>query len=199
MRKQSNKKGVVRVAAGFATILVLSMGAFSYFTNYQTKQLAARAGTLTTTITGETEDLTNGLTILNPGDANPLCFTVNNTGSKSADIKAVMTVKSELPLTENAHEYKITDKSGTELSGVLSEDKTVLVYTVDDVVLQGSVECGESDGNISSCQYDYRFVMDKNAKNIWQGSEVEVKIETFAKQHRNTSSLGNDWTEIVEK
>lgn len=41
--------------------------------------------------------------------------------------------------------------------------------------------------------------MDEDAKNIWQGSDVIVKIEVFAKQHRNTDSLGEDWINIVEK
>lgn len=33
----------------------------------------------------------------------------------------------------------------------------------------------------------------------WQGVTSDVKIEVFAKQHRNTSGLGSEWVNIVEK
>ena len=76
--------------------------------------------------------------------------------------------------------------------------KTV-VYTVDTVTLDGSVEKDASPA-ASSHVYDYQFVMDDGAKNVWQGKAVDVKIEAFAKQHRNTTSLdASDWTGIVEK
>ena len=42
-------------------------------------------------------------------------------------------------------------------------------------------------------------LMDANADNSWQDSNVTVTIDLYAKQHRNTSELGTDWTAIVEK
>lgn len=138
---------------------------------------------------------------MNPGDSNPLTFTVNNTGEKSMDIKAVMTVKAPQAFTEADHEYKITTPEGTELNGVLSEDKQTITYTIDDVALAGSIENdADTDGSTeTSHKYDYKFAMDEDAKNSWQGVTSDVKIEVFAKQHRNTSGLGSDWTNIVEK
>lgn len=196
--KKNTKRRLIRGAAVAAAISALSMGAFSYFTDYKTADITGTAGTLTTTMTGVTTDLTKGLTILNPGDSNPLQFTVNNTGNKSADIKAKITVKAEKAFTDADHEYKVTDASGKELAGVLSTDKKTITYTIDDVILNGSVET-ESGSTKTSHMFDYRFAMDQDAKNAWQGTKVDVKVETFAKQHRNTSGLGADWTAIVEK
>ena len=138
-----NKK---RIAALGATVLATGAvvgGTLAYFTDYDSKDLAAKAGTVSMDISDDTTDLTNGLTIINPGDSNPLEFTVSNTGEKSIDVKAVMTVKAPQAFTEADHEYKITDTDGTELEGVLSEDKQTITYTIDDVALAGSVENDE--------------------------------------------------------
>lgn len=197
-----NKK--VRIMAAALMVFALVCGAFSYFTDYASKDLSATAGTLTIDMTNATADLTNGLTIMNPGDSNPLSFTVNNTGSKSADVKAVITVKADQAMTEADHEFKVTDVNGTELQGTLSADKTTMVYTIDDKIINGSVETdvvtrGLSD-DTKSYTYNYQFAMDADAKNIWQDKGASVKIEAFAKQHRNTTSLdAADWTQIVEK
>lgn len=115
-----NKKRIITLGAvAIATVAVLG-GTFAYFTGYDSKNLTAKAGTLTVELTGATEDLTDGLTVINPGDSNPLTFTVSNTGEKSMDVKAVMKVTAPQAFTESAHEFKITDDAGTELTGVLS-------------------------------------------------------------------------------
>lgn len=193
--KMKTTKKIVTSCASIAIIATLMMGAFSYFTDYQTKTLQASAGTLDLEMTDATEDLTAGLTILNPGDANELTFTASNTGEKSMDVKAIITVTADQAMNESDYQYKIT-KGGTALNGTLSDDSKVLVYTIDDVTLSGSVE---EDGDDTSYKYDYLFEMDADADNSWQNSDVEVKIELYAKQHRNTSGLDSDWTSIVEK
>ena len=196
-----NKKRIITLgAAAVATIAVLG-GTFAYFTGYDSKDLTAKAGTLTVELTDATEDLTNGLTVINPGDANPLTFTVSNTGEKSMDVKAVMKVSAPQAFTESAHEFKITDDKGTELTGVLSDDKQSITYTVTDLTLAGSVENDSTlDGTTyTSHKFDYKFAMDSGAKNARQDVTGTVKIEVYAKQHRNTSSLGSDWVSIVEK
>lgn len=193
--KMKTTKKIVTSCASIAIIATLMMGAFSYFTDYQTKTLQASAGTLDLEMTDATEDLTAGLTILNPGDANELTFTASNTGEKSMDVKAIITVTADQAMNESDYQYKIT-KGGTALNGTLSDDSKVLVYTIDDVTLSGSVE---ADGDDTSYKYDYLFEMDADADNSWQNSDVEVKIELYAKQHRNTSGLDSDWTSIVEK
>ena len=198
--KLSKRQVVTAGAAALAAVGVMG-GTLAFFTDYDSRDLTAKAGTATVEITDATTDLTDGLTIMNPGDSNPLTFTVNNTGEKSMDIKAVMTVKAPQAFTEADHEYKITTPEGTELNGVLSEDKQTITYTIDDVALAGSIENdADTDGSTETSHvYDYKFAMDEDAKNNWQGVTSDVKIEVFAKQHRNTSGLGSDWTNFVEK
>ncbi len=196
-----NKKRIITLGAAAVTTIAVLGGTFAYFTGYDSKDLTAKAGTLTVELTDATQDLTNGLTVINPGDANPLTFTVSNTGEKSMDVKAVMKVSAPQAFTESAHEFKITDDKGTELTGVLSDDKQSITYTVTDLTLAGSVENDSTlDGTTdTSHKFDYKFAMDSGAKNAWQDVTGTVKIEVYAKQHRNTSSLGSDWVSIVEK
>lgn len=198
--KLSKRQVVTAGAAALAAVGVMG-GTLAFFTDYDSRDLTAKAGTATVEITDATTDLTDGLTIMNPGDSNPLTFTVNNTGEKSMDIKAVMTVKAPQAFNEGDHEFKITTPEGQELNGVLSEDKQTITYTIDDVALAGSIENdADTDGSTETSHvYDYKFAMDEDAKNNWQGVTSDVKIEVFAKQHRNTSGLGSDWTNIVEK
>lgn len=185
MRK-ANKK-IVSMVAVAAIAATMCMGVVSYFTDYSSKELQARAGTLNMSMTAATEDLTNGVTILNPGDKNPLEFTANNTGEKSMDVKAVITVTSDKAMTDK-HEYRVETAEGTELAGAaLSEDSKVLTYTVDGTVLNGSIET-ENDVTVKTHAYAYKFVMDEGCKNEWQNTNVTVKVELFAKQHRNTTA-----------
>lgn len=100
------RQAVTAGAAALATVGILG-GTLAYFTDYDSKDLSAKAGTLKMEIADATTDLTNGLTVINPGDSNPLTFTVNNTGEKSMDIKAVMTVKAPQAFNEGDHEFKI--------------------------------------------------------------------------------------------
>lgn len=194
-----NKKRLVRSGAAVAIVGSVLIGAFAYFTDYDSRELTAKAGNLSIDISKDTTDLTNGLGIVNPGDSNPLTFTVTNTGEKSVDIKAVMTVSAPQAFSDD-HEYKITAIDGTELTGVLSTDKKSIVYTVADVALVGSVEDDTTlDGTESSHVYDYKFVFDEDVDNTWQDVEGTVEVEVFAKQHRNTDGLGNDWVSIVDK
>ncbi len=194
--KMKSMKKIVSGVTVVAIMATLTMGAFSYFTDYESRELTANAGTLALSMTNATEDLTNGLTILNPGDSNDLSFTANNVAEKSMDVKAVITVTSSKGMSESDHQYKVTDDAGTELVGTISTDKKSIVYTIEDVVLSGSVE---KDGASASKTYNYQFVMDENADNAWQDTDVEVDIELFAKQHRNTTAMSGDWTAIVEK
>ena len=183
-------------ALSLAIIATMLVGAFSYFTDYKSKTLTAKAGNLSLELTNATEDLTNGLTILNPGDSNELNFTAKNAGEKSMDVKAIITVTSDLAMNTSDPQYKVTS-NGTALSGSLSDDKKTMTYTIDDVILSGSIE-KETDAETSH-QYQYAFEMDADADNNWQDSNVSVTIDLYAKQHRNTSELGTDWTAIVEK
>lgn len=194
--KNENKKRVVRGTAVALCVSALGFGAMSYFTDYTSRDLHAKAGTLTMDIPNATSDLTNGLTIINPGDSNPLDFTVRNTGEKSMDVKAVITVTAPIAFNEKDHEFKVTTPAGAELGVTelsttapeISTDKKTLTYTIKDVALAGSIEKDmKTDGATENTKaYNYKFVMDEDAKNAWQGKQADVKIEVYAKQHRNT-------------
>lgn len=189
-----NVKKIVSMVAAIAIVAAMGLGAFSYFTDYATATKTANAGTLDVTLSGVTSDLTNGLGIMNPGDSNDLKFTVTNAAEKAADVKAVITVTTTdskgnaLNMTETDRQYKITANDGTELTGVQSGNVTV--YTIDDVVLSGKIEL---DGLSNATTYDYQIKMDEDANNAWQDSNVSVKIEVYAKQHRNTETMAADW------
>lgn len=192
---------IISLVAAIAILATMGLGAFSYFTDYATSSKTANAGTLKIELSDITEDLTNGLTIMNPGDSNPLSFKVTNVAEKSVDVKAVLTITTKdkngnsLDMSESDHEYKITDLEGTELQGVLANN--IITYTVDDVTLNGSIE--KEDGvNANNHTYNYMFSMDSKARNAWQGSVATLKIDIFAKQHRNTESVGENWTDMVE-
>ena len=188
------KKALTNVLS-LAIIGTMLVGAFSYFTDYQSKLLTAKAGNLKLELTDATQDLTNGLTILNPGDSNELNFTAKNAGEKSMDVKAIITVTANQAMDASDPQYKVTS-GGTALTGTRSDDGKTMTYTIDDVILSGSIE-KETDA-ATSHQYQYAFEMDANADNTWQDSNVSVTIDLYAKQHRNTSELGTDWTSIVE-
>lgn len=200
LKVQKDKKiKRVRLIAIGVMACTLAGGAFSYFTDYASQEISAAAGTMTIHMKDVTQDLTDGLTIMNPGDSNDLRFTVDNTGSKSSDVKVVITLTADQAMTTANHEYMITDNAGKELKGVLSSDGRTMVYTIDDVVLDGTVEKDAASPAMSHL-YDYQFAMNKNASNSWQGKGASVTIEAFAKQHRNTASFdASDWTAIVEK
>lgn len=200
LKREKNKNTMrVRLAVLGVTVIALTGGAFSYFTDYAEQDMRAVAGTMTINMKDVTRDLTDGLSIMNPGDSNDLRFTIDNTGSKSSDVKVVLTLTADQAMSTANHEYMITDNAGKELKGVLSADKRTIVYTIDDVILDGSVE---KDASLpaTSHEYDYQFAMNAGAANSWQGKGASITIEAFAKQHRNTSALNSaDWTSIVEK
>lgn len=187
MRKQMNKKRVTRVTATVLAVSALSVGAFSYFTDYASKEVSATAGTMNMKLT-ESIDIDGTLNILNPGDVHEFDFKVANTGSKSMDVKHVITLVSSNKLTAADHEYKITLDDGTEVAGELQADGKTIIYTVDDgLVLDGTTE-KDATPAATTKDYAYKFKMDENAKNAFQGSTVSVKLELFAKQHRNTTT-----------
>lgn len=187
------KKFITNVLS-IAVIATMLMGAFSYFTDFQSKTLSAKAGNLKLSMTDATEDLTAGVRILNPGDSNELKFTASNDGEKSMDVKAVITVTADQEMSQSSPQYRVTS-GGTALTGVFSDDGKSITYTIDDITLSGSIE--KEDGKDMTHQYDYAFEMDAAADNTWQDSNVSVTINLYAKQHRNTSELGTDWTSII--
>lgn len=206
-KNTSNKKKVVRGASVALCVAALGMGAMSYFTDYKSQEMSAKAGNLHIDLTMDKSDLNGGLTIINPGDKNPLEFTVSNTGEKSVDVKHVVTITTDMAMTNGQadQEFKLVASDGTDLKAspdalkIEGEGSNTVIYTFADFPLAGSIEKDAvTDGTTTATKkLAYKFAMDEDAQNAWQGKTPTVKVETYAKQHRNTQE-NPDWQKMGE-
>lgn len=200
-----NIKKIISMVAAVAIIATVGLGAFSYFTDYATSTDKAVAGTFDIDL-AHNIDLDGALDILNPGDVHAFDFTVSNEAQKSADIYAIVTVTgtpasgvtavtpSPYKLLANGSDVNFEDTA--EVTTVAKNGNTY-VYTLPVNQLSGSKET--IDGKEASYKYEYEIGMDFDALNEWEGSEVDVKIEIFAKQHENTAAVAQDaWKAQVE-
>lgn len=211
---KTNKTHAIRGASIALCVAVLGMGAMSYFTDWKEADTTqTHAGTVEATLDLQTKDLDGDLGLINPGDVTPFNFVLTNTGEKSIDVKPVITIKSDTAMNKDDMEFKIVKENkadGTEtlidVTGKveLSEGNTVATYTIADSPLAGSVEKDlDKDGTTDTSKaYNYYFAFDKDAKNTMQGAKVDVKVEMYAKQHRNTQTdhvKDSDWKSICEE
>ena len=217
MKKDRKTNNMVRGTAVAVCVLALGAGAMSYFTDYKSADTTqTHAGTVEATLDLKTKDMTVGmdgesLGIINPGDITPFNFDVTNTGEKSIDIKPVITITSSQAMNPADMEFKIvkaSDGSETliETNGEvsMSKDNKTATYTLKDYSLAGSVEKDQTkDGNTANTKaHTYFFMMDKDSKNNMQSATVDIKVEMYGKQHRNTQTdhvKDSDWKSIVEE
>lgn len=217
MKKDRKTNNMVRGTAVAVCVLALGAGAMSYFTDYKSADTTqTHAGTVEATLDLKTKDMTVGmdgesLGIINPGDITPFNFDVTNTGEKSIDIKPVITITSSQAMNPADMEFKIvkaSDGSETliETNGEvsMSKDNKTATYTLKDYSLAGSVEKDHTkDGNTATTKaHTYFFMMDKDSKNNMQSATVDIKVEMYGKQHRNTQTdhvKDSDWKSIVEE
>ena len=212
--QKTNKNRLIRGTALAVCIAALGIGAISYFTDYKSADTTqTHAGTVEATLDLQTKDLDGALGIINPGDVTPFNFVITNTGEKSIDVKPVITIKSDRAMNPDDMEFKLVKENkadGTETlidtvgKVVMSEGNKVATYTITDSPLAGSVEKDQStDGATENSKtYNYYFAFDEDAKNNMQGATLDVSVEMFAKQHRNTETdyaKDSDWTSIVEE
>lgn len=212
--QKTNKNRLIRGTALAVCIAALGIGAISYFTDYKSADTTqTHAGTVEATLDLQTKDLDGALGIINPGDVTPFNFVITNTGEKSIDVKPVITIKSDRAMNPDDMEFKLVKENkadGTETlidtvgKVVMSEGNKVATYTITDSPLAGSVERDQStDGATENSKtYNYYFAFDEDAKNNMQGATLDVSVEMFAKQHRNTETdhaKDSDWTSIVEE
>lgn len=212
--QKMNKNRLIRGTALAVCIAALGIGAISYFTDYKSADTTqTHAGTVEATLDLQTKDLDSALGIINPGDVTPFNFVITNTGEKSIDVKPVITIKSDRAMNPDDMEFKLVKENkadGTETvidtvgTVVMSEGNKVATYTITDSPLAGSVEKDQStDGATENSKtYNYYFAFDEDAKNNMQGATLDVSVEMFAKQHRNTETdhaKDSDWTSIVEE
>lgn len=174
-----------------AAALIASIGAAgAYFTDFDTKTASATAGTMNIAVADASALDADADGIINPGDTGKISFTVSNSGSKSADLRVVAKLTSDVAMTDGAYEYSLAELGTPEVS----DDKKVLTYTADLGTINGSVET-EDGVDATSLSKEAGFTFDKAAKNAFQNSNVEVEYTVYAKQHRNTTDT--DWDAIA--
>lgn len=134
--------------------------------------------------------------IINPGDAFDMSYKLSNPGSKSMDVRQrIVLVSSEELTSLEAAEYHLTITGGNDtaaVEGELQEDGKTIIYDLADIILNGSDETTEEnavagnevkDDNVT---YTVRFDFEKEAKNAFMDSKVDMFLYAAAKQHRNT-------------
>ena len=200
-----NIKKIVSMVAAFAIIAAMGLGAYAYFTDYATQSMTTYAGTFDIAL-NHSIDLDGEINIINPGDVAAFDFTVTNMAEKSADIYAVVTVTatgkdgltpgtaSPYKLLVDGSTVNFEDKAevgsfGTNVGSVKKDGSYKYIYTLPVNTLSGSIE---KDGAADAYTYQYELGMDIDALNEWEGSKVDVSIEIFAKQHRNTDAVTTD-------
>lgn len=134
--------------------------------------------------------------LINPGDTGVLQFSLANTGSKSIDTAAIVTVTSSVAFTKDALEYSIP-ALGTP---VVSEDGKTLTYgtaanPIKLDVINGTVET-EDGGLTANDEHYYAYNVDfaRGSANAFMDADYSVKVDAYAKQHRNT--FDTDWAQI---
>lgn len=204
------KKRITKILAG-AMALCLMVGTFAFFTDKESQQTKATAGNINLVFTDaslakehkqttqtNTRDnvwtshkITADDNIMNPGDTFDLGYKLSNTGSKSIDVKQILTVTSDVAMTEDAEEYTLTI-AGETITPTKNENNTVLTYNLADIVLSGSVE---EDGTAIDKDYDVSLNFDLAAKNDFMNKGVAVDLQVYAKQHRNAPDAG--WAQVA--
>lgn len=204
MKGQKIKKKAA-VATTAALLVVTCIGSLAFFTDRENADATATAGNIDLVFTDESlaiestgDDVQardnvwtdkklvvdNG--ILNPGDTIDMDYKVANAGSKSIDVRQQITLTSDVALTDNAEEYTIT-VAGQSITPVKSDDDKTLTYSLADITLNGSIET-ETGVTVTEQGYDVAMAFAKAAKNAFMDSNVTVKLDIQAKQHRNTTA-----------
>ena len=201
----------ISLALVLCLALTLVVGSFAFFTDRYDADATATAGNIDLVFTdmstfaehkvdGQTNGYTDGKVwtdgkliadgdVMNPGDNFDMGYKVENTGSKSIDVKQQIVLTSDVALTDDAEEYKIVI-AGQTITPVKSDDDMTLTYELAEIVLNGTVE---EDGTAASQEYDVYMAFDRLAKNKFMESTVTVELDIQAKQHRNTTDT--DWIE----
>lgn len=178
-------------------ILCLCVGAFAYFTDKDTSQAKATAGTMDLVVNYSGSTWENDIDSFNPGDVAPLDLKLTNNGNKAMDVRQTITVTSDKALTEANREFTLAGSDWT-----LDEDgstETKLIYTTADIILNGVGSAAEEvEGGIAGDMgkaYDMDLVFSEDALNDFQNVGVTVDYKAEAKQHENTEA---GWSVIAE-
>lgn len=211
MRK--NKKRLALLLFVVAIVCAMSC-VLAYFTDYETADVEATAGTLDIALS-ESWDASNvNRENAKPGDIYNLDYTVKNNGNKSADVRETYVIRSTVAMTAAAPEFQIYAAGDVEkaadgtygpkagkkpvVTGVLSNGNKTITFSLPEFAVDGTgiaAETGDASasGNGFSISKnvmtgDYVILFSRAASNSFQGAEVSIDYLAEAKQHRNTDN-----------
>lgn len=214
-----NKKNKISLLVGGASIAILGAGSLALFSDRAATGVTGKAGTLGIDV--NSFDMTNKGNI-NPGDndekvsekasttPHDITFNVENTGNKSVRTRHTLLVslKGENGVL-NPSVVSVLKAKGQELEGkeyldaegkVTDAEKAVAIkYVVLSDVINGTGDNAEveTDGKDAKQSYKYLLKMDKDAKNEYQGADLNIDLIVDAIQFRNTTE--EDWTNVSKE
>lgn len=157
--------------------------------------------------------LKDNKTTFQPGESREFGFTVDNTGSISVDIKPVITLSADKPMTKNGSVFKIVDSEGKELEGFTAEyfDEggnvvdgdnnaafTKVRYMLDNqITLAGSAQKDAVQREVNESQaFTYYLKLAETTGNEFVNAHATMDVSTYAIQHRFRGSGEERWLEF---
>lgn len=221
--QKKSKKTLLALLILLIAIAIIIGTSLAFFSSTGLVSFAGKAGTLTISVNGGDEALTGAQQYftkggvadvqdftannMNPGDYIYIPITVENTGSKSAWVKAVL---GDITVTAKDGTTDLSDggmftllaipssiPAGTEDAYIKAQIETATPAFDDvanlDTVLSGSAE-DDNPNHDTSATLRYIVYFDKEAGNEYQGATVNFDVNVQALQYRNTGDT--DWTTV---
>lgn len=206
-------KKILALVLALATVAALAVGTFAFFTDRIQAQATATAGTLKLALT----DIATGTNpdSMKPGTGCTVNFTLSNTGNKSADVKEVLVLQSDVAMTSGKEEFDLYKASDVTLSAdgkytlktgaqpvadrQVADNGKSITYTIPEFILNGSGKDAETESGAVgvSKASAYVLVFKSTAGNSFQDTGVTLHYLAQAKQHRNTNS--DTWTTVMDQ
>ena len=207
-------KKLMALVLALATVLALAVGTFAFFTDRVQAKAEATAGTLKLALT----DIATGANHngIKPGTGCTVNFTLSNEGNKSADVKEVLVLQSDVAMTAANTEFDLYKASDITLDAAtgkytvnaganpvavreVSLDRKSITYTIPEFILNGTGDDAETETNVTSNAKSsaYVLVFKNTAGNAFQNITVTLDYIAQAKQHRNTDD--NTWDTVLSE
>lgn len=231
--EKKDKKALLALLILLLAIAIIIGTILAFFSDFGVANFAGTAGTVEISVEEGTTGLTQYWTyltgfdpgpasvaigsaaydeetsILNPGDYILLDYDVENEGSKSVWVKAVVgTVLVDGVAESGTSMFKLYAVPMDDIGGgktYASVDAYIkaqlagtpgftLATAGDAIILDGTDET-ETDSVGTSANIQYILYFDATANNDYQGAEISLEIEVQALQYRNNTNLTN-WTTL---
>ena len=175
--RKVKRRIMIRALAVMLVILaagLVSTGAIAYWTD--SINTTSTVETLDIGIEYEDDQLSlSKASAFLPGEISEFSFKVMNVGSISADIKPVITVISDAPMSVGGSEYKLCDA----LYGSVHKDETL-------------DKDNESGSLINEKQFTCHLMLSEASDNSFMNVTAEVSVDTYAIQHRYSEGAINE-------